>query len=438
MKHLEIEQLKKYGERQLNAEEMTRAVSHLGECCACFDSFQQMFPSLSDAAREVSVDNLTADDAEIFHLDYEEYLRPYIDFEVDEVEREIVESHLQNCSFCARAVRELREFSDGLKLREIEKDSLDAPMFSKSAGNSPRRFANGNLRYLVLSAIAILILGFGGWLFWRQSETTTFVAENQTPTAAPRVSGNENSFNQLPNNSLTNPPIEESESPILPRDDNSANKKPEAVGGKIPESKQSEDERLLAALPTDIRAEFQNALRTQDIKLPAFIADLRENRNLRGESNNEKNIILSPNAQAVKDVRPTFSWKKFAADGESYVVTIFDTNFNQIAVSPSLRDTQWKSNVILERGKIYKWQVKTEKSADSYPAQFKVLDENAIVRLNIIENAAPNSPLVRGIGYASEGLLTEAAREFQKEIKNNPRGNLARKLKDSLTKKRKQ
>ncbi len=84
--------------------------------------------------------------------------------------------------------------------------------------------------------------------------------------------------------------------------------------------------------------------------------------------------------------------------------------------------------------KIYKWQVKTERSADSYPAQFKVLDENAIVRLKIIEKAAPYSPLARGIGYASEGLLIEAEREFQKEIKNDPRGNLARKLKDSLTK----
>ena len=101
-----------------------------------------------------------------------------------------------------------------------------------------------------------------------------------------------------------------------------------------------------------------------------------------------------------------------------------------------MRDTQWKSNVILERGKIYKWQVKTEKSADSYPAQFKVLDENALVRLKKIEKAALNSPLVRGIGYASEGLLSEAEREFQKEIKNNPQGNLARKLKDSLTKNR--
>lgn len=428
MKHLEIEQLKKYGERRLNAEEMTHAVSHLGECRACFDSFKQMFPALSDAAREISVDSLTADEAEIFHLDYEEHLRPYIDCEIDEAGREIVESHLQNCSFCARAVRELREFSDGLKLRGIEKDSLAVPIFSASTGNLP---------YLFLSIMAILILGFGGWLFLRQSETPTFVAENQTPKDAAKVSENENFFNQSSDNPPTNQAVKENKSPILPRDDNSMNKKPKEFGGKIPELKQSEAERLLAALPADFRAEFQIAVRTQKINLPAFIADLRENHNLRGESNNEKNISLSPNAQAVKGVRPTFSWKKFAADGENYVVTIFDQNFNQIAVSPNLRETQWKLNVILERGKIYKWQVKAEKSADSYAAQFKILDKNAVVRLDSIEKAAPDSPLVRGIGYASEGLLSEAEKEFQKEIKNNPRSNLARKLTDSLTEKRK-
>ena len=435
MEHLTSEQLKEYGRRQLDAGEMAQAVFHLDECGACFASFQQLFPELSDEAREISVDNLTAEEAEVFHLDYEEHLRPFIDREIAEAEREIVESHIQNCSFCARAVRELREFSDGLKLREIEKDSAGVPVSSHSGGSLPRRFAGGNPGYLFFSAVAILILGFGGWLLWRQTETKIFVAENQMTASAPKGAGNENSFNQSTDSSPANPAVKENESPVAPPEDNSTNKKPESVGGKIPESKQPEDERLLAALPADFRARFQNALQTQEIKLPAFIADLRENINLRSESRSGKNITLSPDGQAVKDTRPTFNWKKFAAAGEAYVVTIFDANYNRIAVSPNLRDTQWRSNGILERGKVYGWEIKTEKSADSYSARFRVLDENAIERLKKIEKAASNSPLARGIGYASEGLLSEAEREFQKEIRNYPSGKLARKLKDSLTKK---
>ena len=426
MKHLEIEQLKKYGERRLSGEEMTDALLHLDDCRACFESFQTMFPALSDAAQTVS---LGADEAEIFHLDYDEHLRPYIDYEADEVTREIVESHLENCQFCVRAVRELREFSDSLHLREAKKEAAGEPTFSGALQHRPRRFITGSFWRLSLPAIAVLILGIGGWLIWRQSSTQTFVAENRTSQNAPPVTANENSFNRLPENSITNEEINRRENDL-------ANKSPNAARDKKRESNEPEDELLLAALPPDFRARFQNAVRTQKINLPAFIADLREKSNLRGESNGDKNVIISPDAQAERSLRPMFRWRKFAAVSESYVVAIYDENYNQIAVSPRLTDAKWQSDVSLKGGKIYQWQVKTEKSVEPYTARFKVLDDAALIRLKQIENAAPHSPLVRGIGYASEGLLNEAMREFQKEIVKNPGGNLAKKLKDSLRKRK--
>ena len=409
---------------------MTRVVLHLDDCGACFDSFEKMFPALSDRAREVSLGDLTADDAEIFHLDYDEHLRPYVDFEMDETTREIVESHLRNCLFCERAVRELREFSDSLRLRQIKKDDLHAaPEISSSTGYRLRQFSTGNFLRLTLPAIAILILGVGGWLFWRQSETPNSVAEIQTPKDEPKVAAK---VNRQPENTPADLETKEIESPVTPREINSANVKSNSITNKNLKPNQTEDERLLAALPPDFLISFQNAVRTERIKLPVFIAGLREDGNTRGASGGEKNIALSPDAQAVRSSQPNFSWRKFAADSESYVVTIYDEDFNPVAVSPNLRSAKWQSNVPLKRGKIYKWQVAAEKSAETYAGQFKVLDENALVRLKAIENAAPNSPLVRGIGYAAEGLLIEAAREFEKEIKRNPPGNLARKLKKSL------
>ncbi|MCY7346593.1 MAG: hypothetical protein LH614_10290, partial [Pyrinomonadaceae bacterium] len=222
--------------------------------------------------------------------------------------------------------------------------------------------------------------------------------------------------------------------PILPREINSANKKSKAIEAENLEPNPAADERLLAALPPDFRVRFQNAVQTQKIELPAFIAELREDSNLRGAPNDEKKQILSPNAQAVRDLRPTFRWRKFAAAGESYVITIYDKDFNQVVVSPVLQATKWQSNVSLERGKIYKWQIKTAGSAETFAARFRILDAKAAAGLREIEIAAPRSPLVRGIGYAAEGLLTEAAQEFQKEINKNPRGKLAQKLKDSLIK----
>jgi len=383
--------------------------------------------------REVSYAALTADEAEIFHLDYDEHLRPFVDFETDEATREIVESHLKNCSFCAAAVRELREFSDGLKMRGLRKNTLEASFPDRGSAHVPRRLLNGSFQYLVLPAALALILGIGGWLIWRQPETAILIAENQTPEATPEVTVKGNSFDRFAANTPVSPGITGNKLPSVSRSNNSANKNPREQRVKVSDSPPSEDARLLAALPAGFRLQFQNALRTQSIKLPEFIAALREKSNLRGGSENEKKIFLSPNAQAERNLRPTFRWRKFAGDGANYIVTIYDKDFNQIAVSPNLRGAKWQSNAMLERGEIYRWQITTDKSADSYSAQFKVLDESAISRLKAIEKSAPRSPLARGIGYAAEGLLTEAKQMFQKEITKNPRGKLAGKLKHSLT-----
>lgn len=432
MKHLEPEQLKKYGERRLSAAETSRIILHLDNCGACFERLRQTSPAVSDAAREVSLDVLTADEAETFHLDYEEHLRPFVDGQADAVIVEIVESHSANCAFCVRAVRELREFGESLRLApEIEtKDFARSP-------HHRRGFSIANAGRLFLSAAAILILGIGGWLFWRQTATQNLVAESETPQTAPSVAMNENNFRRQAENPAENREIKEKDLPIVPREDVSINKKTAASDDKNRASKPTKDEILIAALPPNFRLQFQNAVRTQEIKLPAFINDLRENGNLRGESGVEKNSNLAPAAQAVRDLRPVFKWQKFAA-AESYVVTIYDENFNPVAVSLNLRETKWQSNVPLQRGKIYIWQVRNENSSASYSAQFKVLDANALARLKKIENAAADSPLVRGIGYASEGLLIEAEQEFQKEMIKHPRRSLAKKLKDSLAKSREQ
>ncbi len=438
MKHLEIEQLKKYAERRLSGDEMTRAVLHLDECGACFHSLQKIFPALSERAREVSIGDLTADGEENFHLDYDEHLRPYVDFEMDETTREIVETHLQNCVFCERAARELREFSDSLRLRQIKKDDWAAPEISGSTDYRPRRILTGNFLRLALPAIAVLILGVGGWLVWRAA-TRDYIAENQTPKVKSKVAANENSFNRQLENSPVKAKTKEIESANLPREINSADVKSNSITDENMKSVQTEDERLLAALPPDFRVQFQNAVRTQKINLPAFVAELqREDGNLRGAASDAKNAVLSPDAQAVRSSQPTFNWRKFAADGEEYVVTIYDEDFNLVAVSPNLRGAKWQSNVPLKRGKFYKWQVTAGKSTESYAAQFKVLDANALARLKAIENAAPHSPLVRGIGYAAEGLLTEAVRELEKAVRENPRDGLSKKLKNSLVKNTKQ
>lgn len=432
---------------QLSNDDVMQTILHLDSCPRCFNVMQKMFPSLSGTDREVSFDALAAEkeESEIFHLDYEEHLRPFVDFKTDAVTREIIESHLQNCSFCARELRELREFSDSLKLRAIKKENSSsfspATTFEGAASYRSLRLPGVNFWRLSLSAAAILILGFGGWLVWRQSESSVYVVENQIPNNNPKISGNKNFSNLLPGNSEENPGIKAKKPSLLPSENDADNqtsrKTPKTSGNEKSILSITESEVFLAALPLSFRPQFQQAVQTQKITLPTFIIDLREDINLRGDSSDDANLILSPNMQAVRSSFPILKWQRFVDQGEYYVVTIYDRDFNQIMMSENLSAAEWKLTVPLERGKIYKWQVKAENSSQSYSAQFKVLDENAALRVQTIENAVPSSPLARGIGYASEGLLNEAATEFQKEVTRNPQGKLARKLLDSLVQKSK-
>lgn len=425
---MEPEQLKRYAERYLNIEEIMQTVLHLDECRECFGNFQKMFPDLSDAAREIATEIFTADEMETFHLDYAEHLKPFVDSEADAVTREIVENHLQNCSFCAQAVRDLREFSESFHSPKTRKKS--------DTENSPKyflpKFYGGNVWRLILPVIAILILGAGVWLIWQQSESQSLFVENQAPKINPPLTANENSINPPTENSRNAPKTNFPTS--LRKKDGKSEKANSNVIQEL-ESKQSKEENLIADLPTDLRAQVENVIRTQKVNLPPFIAELRAAQKLRGNSDAEQQNILAPNDQSVRFSAPIFRWRKFG-DSE-YVVTIYDKDFNQIAVSPILKDEKWRANLSLKRGKIYSWQVKSEKSSEFYTAQFKVLEIEAVQRLKKVENRTANSPLVRGIVYASEGLLNESALEFQKEIKKNPHDNLAEKLKNSLFRSRK-
>jgi len=417
--HLAIEQLERYSERQMNAEEITQTLLHLDGCRACFDAFQRTLSELSPTLPEISFDALTGNDPEVFHLDYAEHLRPYVDFETDEVRREIVASHLQNCSFCARAVRELREFSDSLKLRTVEQEKKSADLlFAPPSNYPPPHFYNGNLRYWFLPAAAVLISLIGGNLVWRQSDTTPLIAETRISRAVPKTAVNENSVERLLESKSAKTVIKTQSVPTLRRNDNSFKEKSSAVGGQLPAAVQPKgDEKLLAALPPNFRAQFETALRMQKIEMPLFIAELREESNLRGDSAAVKDVILSPSAQDERNSRPVFKWRKFSDGTDHYLVTIYDQDFKQIAASPRLQNLKWQSSVSLERGKIYNWQVKTANSGNSYSARFKLLDVSAVVRLKAIENAVPHSVLAYGIAYASEGLLIEADQMFQKALK---------------------
>ena len=405
MEHLNSEKLRKYAARQLSDGEMTMAILHFDSCAGCFDLLQNL-PSQTAAENFLSLTDEKKDGE--FHLGYDEFLRPFVDNEADEITREIVESHAQVCSNCAFQLRELREFSQSLRLREIEKNLKYSPTIFDKFGHWASRISRNLTLRTAFVLFLMLILGFAAFILFDKKPPVS-TQNNRESNAVESTVVKQNNENQadLPKNneriSTENNQNIERRKPLIVKNDGQNNKNTNSetrITGNFDE---------LQNLPAVWREKIRSAMRSEKLAFPAFLTSLRTNGKVRGEAENKQNELF-PNGEVVRRVAPSLSWKSFAKPNEKYIVKIFDETYNQIAVSEPLQTNTWNLPVNLERGKIYHWEVAAP--SGNYQANFKVLDQVSLNEINLIENKTSASPIIRGIAYSSAGLLSEAKKAF--------------------------
>ena len=414
MEHPDKGKLEKYAARQIPAAEMTTMILHLENCAECFDALQRITFSVENE----SVALFSEIETETFHLDYDEHLQPFVDNEADVATREIVEGHTQICANCAFQLRELREFSESLRLREIERKSA-ASVFGKL--NALIQNLSHNLTFKIAFPLLFMIAGIVAivW-FWGNKEQQTF---EKTEVADQKVSENRNGQTQTnsnENNQLTAKSVNQNRNPKT----ENANDSAKIETNKINENVLSEKDIFaeVDSLPNDLRSAVRKTLQNKKLAFPVFLAAIRENINLRGNSN-KVSIQIYPKGEAVRESAPHFRWNHFAAPDEKYVVEIFDENNDSVEISPAIYAKDWKPKTVLRRGKTYVWEVRTEKS--NAAGKFRILESAEIAEIN--RNSSKSS-LIRGIVFASGGLLTEAENEFNQAIKNRENVELAREL----------
>src|SRR3569833_1235239 len=100
--HLSAGDLERYRKRELPPRELLAAATHLAGCDLCRGN-------LADETRSGIL--LTAAPA---HLTFEQ-LETYADGRADEIDREIVESHVELCEFCATQVEQLKTLAADLR-----------------------------------------------------------------------------------------------------------------------------------------------------------------------------------------------------------------------------------------------------------------------------------------------------------------------------------
>lgn len=145
--------------------------------------------------------------------------------------------------------------------------------------------------------------------------------------------------------------------------------------------------------------------------------------------------LAGPIGKVITEQRPALSWRPLTG-ATSYVVSIFDNNFNRVATSPPLSKTNWTVDVPLQRGQSYSWEVAATKDgkeiaapvAPAPRAQFKLLETDKLSVLSKLKQQKRVSHLALGLMYARFGLVSEAEGEFRKLVKENPDSALAKKL----------
>lgn len=391
--HLSNDEIKIYLSREMKSAELLRADEHLAVCDTC----------LGKISVEASPDflPLAADESE--HLSYEQ-LEKFVDGKADEIEREIADVHLQTCGDCAAQFEGLAEMRSliaaDLSEKSADKKSIFASLQNLFGGGFALRFA--------FTAAGLLIALVGIYFFLRDDKTDEIVVappnnilpENRVNLPVNAPPNNNSLANNVTNSPTPTPSVTPSATPTIP----------------------PEIEPVLAANDLNFPNDLQS-IKNQNGKL------------MNGGSEAVPFAIFAPVGKIILTDRPRFSWGKFEG-AESYIVNVFDTNFNPVAKSPQISATAWQIDRPLPRGKIYLWQVTAIRNGEEIKspvrpapdAKFKILDAAKTGELTRLSQKYKNEHLFLGMMYANAGLLDEAEREFQKEIAKNPNSTKAQRF----------
>ena len=407
--HLSKEQAAAFAAGALAGRELLLAGEHIETCDECLALIREVKPKTAIELTGV---------AEADHLSFDE-LAGFVDGKLGEVDAGIVEVHIADCLQCRTDVDQLRQLRDEITSAEAREPG--------SAETGDRR-GLWSLWKIFVPVFAALVIAAIVWVSFYSRDAET-LAE-----AVPEV----NTANVIANTSPVDP-----ESPTPD---------PAPEGGTVVASLSDGGAEIalmfdgnLAGLenaPPALREKVKAAFAGRQLSIPAN--DLGgSNGTLMGESEGVPFGLTGPVGKVVFEQRPTFRWQKLEGS-ENYVVRVYDDDFREVQASPKLNSTQWTPANPLPRGKTYRWQVAATKEGKEVrsperpapDARFRIVDAAAAEEINAVRRRYPNSSLLLGIVYAEAGLRPESEREFAKLARENPRSEIAKKLRAQVRSRR--
>ncbi len=416
--HLSVDEIQNYAKRSLSPAELLSVDEHLRSCDRCFSMIGGGLSSMDIDQAFFAIEDVGPDEG---HLLFEQ-MEAFVDGEIAEADREIVELHREVCSDCEQQVEELVQLRATLQL---ETGTTDGPIAGRPESDFWAKFSASPLLRFGVPAFAAILIGAIAWTFWlfdRPSGGVSAVVDPIANNGFENVNTNsgvvnsENAKNADANSASTSPMVSLADGSGMIEID---------AGGK-----------LKGLNAPQFEARIKAAMTTQNIEISTAARELRSKSGvLMGDAQPGVPFALtSPVGKVIESARPQFRWNALD-QAESYVVSVYDSDFNKVAESPPLKQNSWTS-ISLKRGNVYQWQVTALRNGEAIrspsrpapDARFRVIDS---VAANEIESAKRNfgsSRLLLGILYANAGLLDDAEREFQALLRKNPNSEAARRL----------
>ena len=402
--HLTEEQIGLYRQRDGDVQNRQESAAHLAVCPSCLERV------LDSEHAALAVDALTeallppVEEAP-FHLSHAE-MKSYAAGFADRADQIICESHVEICEECAE------------KLRLLAMAQKFVPVASKSRLVTTARLA------AAVGLIGVLALAAVLWRLQSAGPTREESAGNGTKENAAAVPAG--------------PLVEATPTPVA----SPGLSIPAAVAGLKDNNREVrlDSEGSLTGLEgfdESSQKMVQAALAGEGLSKPRVIDELSSPPiKLLGPGPDDSGLeVLGPAGKVITEERPTLRWRPLTGS-TSYVVSIFDSNFNPVAQSPPLPGPNWSIAAPLRRGQTYSWEVAATKDgkvitapvAPAPKAQFRILEADKLNALSKLRRQKPVSHLALGLMYARLGMVSEAEGEFRKLVKENPDSALAKKL----------
>lgn len=415
--HLSDQDFRRYHDRQLLPGEILALDDHLENCRACQAEVRAREETQRTAQRIIA--GLQTDtDMESAHLLYQE-MADYVDDRSSEIDREIIDSHLEVCQNCRVEMQDLAALKT--RVDRMPPARYSAPEASAAARSVTKWWQLPAIRILVPAAAAVLLVVLILWILWINPRQQRQVA--QSPSRPPDTPAQVVPTSSSP--SVPSPAVESSAHVVADLIDDGRHVTLDS------------DDKLtgLESTSTQQQSEIASVLKNGRVRTPSFLTDLRGQSGTLMGAGRAPYGLLNPLATAVESRTPTFHWR--AVEGaQSYVLTIYDSEAKKVIASDQLTKTSWSTSTPLDRGRTYSWQVRATKNGTEVlmpppaaaEAKFRVIDQSSLQEIQLVRKSQPSSHLMLGIVYAQSGLLDESEHEFQRLLAANPESPVARSL----------